>query len=105
MTRRAFWYHIRSVVPGKIVSGSLIPIGKDIVEVLALVRRRKPDCKTLGQDSRTGICNQMEVLCVHQNFPDQYLHLPRYLGTPSEDEVIFITLQQDVELPGVRKIV
>ena len=47
----------------------------------------------------------MEVLCVHQNFPDQYLHLPRYLGTPSEDEVIFITLQQDVELPGVRKIV
>ena len=47
----------------------------------------------------------MKVLCVHQNFPGQYLHLARHLGTRSEHQVIFITQRQDVELPGVRKIV
>jgi glycosyltransferase involved in cell wall biosynthesis len=47
----------------------------------------------------------MKVLCVHQNFPGQYLHLARYLGTQSEHQVVFITQRQDVELPGVRKIV
>jgi glycosyltransferase involved in cell wall biosynthesis len=47
----------------------------------------------------------MKVLCVHQNFPGQYLHLARYLGTQSEHQIVFITQRQDVELPGVRKIV
>jgi glycosyltransferase involved in cell wall biosynthesis len=47
----------------------------------------------------------MKVLCVHQNFPGQYLHLARYLGTQPEHQVVFITQRQDVELPGVRKIV
>jgi glycosyltransferase involved in cell wall biosynthesis len=47
----------------------------------------------------------MKVLCVHQNFPGQYLHLARYLGTQSQHQIVFITQRQDVELPGVRKIV
>lgn len=47
----------------------------------------------------------MKILCVHQNFPGQYLHLARYLGTQPEHQVVFITQRQDVELPGVRKIV
>jgi glycosyltransferase involved in cell wall biosynthesis len=47
----------------------------------------------------------MKVLCVHQNFPGQYLHLARFLGTQPEHQVVFITQRQDVELPGVRKIV
>src|SRR5882724_10705983 len=46
----------------------------------------------------------MKVLCVHQNFPGQYLHLTRYLGSQSEHQVVFITQRQDVEIPGVRKI-
>jgi glycosyltransferase involved in cell wall biosynthesis len=47
----------------------------------------------------------MKVLCVHQNFPGQYLHLARHLGTQSQHQIVFITQRQDVELPGVRKIV
>jgi glycosyltransferase involved in cell wall biosynthesis len=47
----------------------------------------------------------MKVLCVHQNFPGQYLHLARYLGTQPEHQVVFITQRQEVDLPGVRKIV
>lgn len=47
----------------------------------------------------------MKVLCVHQNFPGQYLHLVRHLGAQSEHQVVFITQRQDVELPGVRKLV
>jgi glycosyltransferase involved in cell wall biosynthesis len=47
----------------------------------------------------------MKVLCVHQNFPGQYLHLARYLGTQSQHQIVFITQRQDVDLPGVRKIV
>jgi glycosyltransferase involved in cell wall biosynthesis len=47
----------------------------------------------------------MKVLCVHQNFPGQYLHLARHLGLQSEHQIVFITQRQDVELPGVRKIV
>jgi glycosyltransferase involved in cell wall biosynthesis len=47
----------------------------------------------------------MKVLCVHQNFPGQYLHLARYLGTQSQHQIVFITQRQEVELPGVRKIV
>jgi len=47
----------------------------------------------------------MKLLCVHQNFPGQYLHLVRYLGTQSDHQVIFITQRQDVDLPGVKKII
>jgi len=47
----------------------------------------------------------MKVLCVHHNFPGQYLHLVRHLGAQSEHQVVFITQRQDVELPGVRKLV
>ena len=47
----------------------------------------------------------MRVLFVHQNFPGQYLHLVRHLGAQSEHQVVFITQRQDVELPGVRKLV
>jgi glycosyltransferase involved in cell wall biosynthesis len=47
----------------------------------------------------------MKVLCVHQNFPGQYLHLVRHLGTQSQHQVVFITQRQEVQLPGVRKVV
>lgn len=47
----------------------------------------------------------MKVLCVHQNFPGQYLHLVRHLGAIPEHQVVFITQRKDVELPGVRKII
>jgi len=47
----------------------------------------------------------MKVLFVHQNFPGQYLHLARHLGSTPGNEVVFITQRQDVELPGVKKIV
>jgi glycosyltransferase involved in cell wall biosynthesis len=47
----------------------------------------------------------MKVLCVHQNFPGQYLHLARHLGSQPGHQVVFITQRQDSELPGVRKLV
>jgi glycosyltransferase involved in cell wall biosynthesis len=47
----------------------------------------------------------VKVLCVHQNFPGQYLHLVRYLGSQPEHQVYFITQRKDIEIPGVRKIV
>jgi glycosyltransferase involved in cell wall biosynthesis len=47
----------------------------------------------------------MKVLCVHQNFPGQYLHIVRHLGSQPQHEVVFITQRQDVQLPGVRKVV
>jgi glycosyltransferase involved in cell wall biosynthesis len=47
----------------------------------------------------------MKVLCVHQNFPGQYLHLVRHLGSQSDHQVVFITQRREVELPGVRKII
>lgn len=47
----------------------------------------------------------MKVLCVHQNFPGQYLHLARHLGLQPEHQIVFITQRQEIELPGVRKIV
>jgi glycosyltransferase involved in cell wall biosynthesis len=47
----------------------------------------------------------MKVLCVHQNFPGQYLHLVRHLGSQSHHQVVFITQRQEGDLPGVRKIV
>jgi glycosyltransferase involved in cell wall biosynthesis len=47
----------------------------------------------------------MKVLLVHQNFPGQYLHLARHLGSVPGNQVVFITQRKDGELPGVRKIV
>lgn len=47
----------------------------------------------------------MKVLCVHQNFPGQYLHVARYLGSRPEHQVIFITQRKEGHLPGVKKIV
>lgn len=47
----------------------------------------------------------MKILIVHQNFPGQYLHLARYLGSIPGNEVMFITQRKDGQLPGVRKIV
>ncbi len=47
----------------------------------------------------------MKVLCVQQNFPGQYLHLARHLGLQPEHQIVFITQRQEIELPGVRKIV
>jgi glycosyltransferase involved in cell wall biosynthesis len=47
----------------------------------------------------------VKVLCVHQNFPGQYLHLVRHLGVQSQHQVVFITQRQDVVLPGVKKMV
>jgi glycosyltransferase involved in cell wall biosynthesis len=47
----------------------------------------------------------MKILFVHQNFPGQYLHLARYLGSTAGNEVAFITQRKDADLAGVRKIV
>jgi glycosyltransferase involved in cell wall biosynthesis len=47
----------------------------------------------------------MKVLFIHQNFPGQYLHLARYLGSVPGNQIVFITQRQEGEIPGVRKIV
>ncbi|OIQ98689.1 D-inositol 3-phosphate glycosyltransferase [mine drainage metagenome] len=47
----------------------------------------------------------MKILFVHQNFPGQYLHLARHLGTQPGNEVVFITQRTDATLPGVKNIV
>lgn len=47
----------------------------------------------------------MKILFIHQNFPGQYLHLARHLGTQPEHEVIFITQRSDATLPGIKNIV
>lgn len=47
----------------------------------------------------------MKILFVHQNFPGQYLHLARHLGSIEGNQVVFITQRTDANLPGVRKIV
>ena len=47
----------------------------------------------------------MRILFIHQNFPGQYLHIARHLGTMPEHEVVFITQRTDATLPGVKNIV
>jgi glycosyltransferase involved in cell wall biosynthesis len=47
----------------------------------------------------------MKILFVHQNFPGQYLHLARHLGTQPGNEIVFITQRSDATLPGVKNIV
>jgi hypothetical protein len=46
----------------------------------------------------------VKVLLVHQNFPGQYLHLARYLGSIPGNEVVFIMQRAEGEIPGVKKI-
>lgn len=47
----------------------------------------------------------MNILFVHQNFPGQYLHVARHLGSMPGNQVVFITQRKDAALPGVRNIV
>jgi hypothetical protein len=47
----------------------------------------------------------MNVLFVHQNFPGQYLHLARRLGSLPGNRVVFITQRQDGAISGITKIV
>lgn len=48
----------------------------------------------------------MKILCTHQNFPGQYLHLMRHLGADPANQIVFITQRNDeVSIPGVHKIV
>ena len=46
----------------------------------------------------------MKVLLVHRNFPGQYRHVARHLGSDPSNEVVFITQRKDGQIPGVRKI-
>jgi len=46
----------------------------------------------------------MNVLCIHQNFPGQYLHLVRHLAAHGH-RVVFITQRKDATLPGVQNVV
>lgn len=48
--------------------------------------------------------NVMKILLIHQNFPGQYLHLARFLGSHPEHRVVFITQRSEGSLPGVEKI-
>lgn len=47
----------------------------------------------------------MKFLFVHQNFPGQYLHVARYLGTQNKHQVVFLTQREDANLPGVQKVI
>ena len=47
----------------------------------------------------------MRYLFVHQNFPAQYLHLIRRLVKRGKDEIVFISLPNKNEIPGVRRAV
>ncbi len=47
----------------------------------------------------------MDFLFAHQNFPGQYRHLARHLGSSGEHRVAFITQRPDGELAGVRNLV
>ena len=46
----------------------------------------------------------MNFLFVHQDFPGQYLHLARHLAALPGNRVVAITQRQDVNLPGIEKI-
>jgi glycosyltransferase involved in cell wall biosynthesis len=48
--------------------------------------------------------NAMKILLIHQNFPGQYLHLARFLGSHPEHRVVFITQRNEGTIPGVEKI-
>jgi glycosyltransferase involved in cell wall biosynthesis len=47
----------------------------------------------------------VRLLCVHQNFPGQYLHLMRRLAATGRHDVVFITEANANQIPGIRKLV
>lgn len=47
----------------------------------------------------------MKALFVHQNFPGQYLHVARHLGSIRGNQVVCISQRADGDLPGVKRIV
>jgi len=46
----------------------------------------------------------MRILFVHQNMPGQYKHLARRLAEDKANQVVFITKRDQVQIPGVRKV-
>ncbi|HET6185191.1 MAG TPA: glycosyltransferase [Acetobacteraceae bacterium] len=46
----------------------------------------------------------MRLLCVHQNFPGQYLHLVRRIAATRRHDIVFITEPNANLIPGVRKV-
>lgn len=46
----------------------------------------------------------MKYLFVHQNFPGQFLHVVQHLLLTPGSEVVFITVENDNVIPGVRKL-
>ncbi|TDH60011.1 glycosyltransferase [Dankookia rubra] len=46
----------------------------------------------------------MNYLFVHQNFPGQYLHVLRRLAAERRHEIVFISLPNHNQIPGVRRI-
>lgn len=47
----------------------------------------------------------MKALFVHQNFPGQYVHVARHLGSTRGNHVVCISQRADGNLPGVKRIV
>jgi len=47
----------------------------------------------------------MDILFVHQNMPAQFRHLAPALAARGGNRVVFLTRRDDVELPGVRRVV
>lgn len=46
----------------------------------------------------------VNYLFVHQNFPGQYLHVLRRLAAEGRHEIVFISLPNSNQIPGVRRI-
>jgi glycosyltransferase involved in cell wall biosynthesis len=46
----------------------------------------------------------VRFLFVHQNMPAQYAHLVHHFARDPNNEVVFITRRQRLEIPGVRKV-
>lgn len=47
----------------------------------------------------------MKILFIHRNFPAQFKHLVEELVKNSDNEIVFITSNDDVEIQGVKKII
>ncbi len=46
----------------------------------------------------------MRFLFVHQNFPGQFVHLLRHIGSVGQHEIVFVTEENSNAMPGVRKV-
>ncbi len=46
----------------------------------------------------------MRYLFIHQNFPGQFLHIVQHLLRTPGNDVVFITVENDNVIPGVRKL-